>query len=67
MIIIMKHLTSYADDAPFLIIALFKKNSSRNIFDSPKIHKQLELNSGKIFQIFNEKFETFAIFGLNVL
>lgn len=25
MIIIMKHLTSYADDAPFLIIALFKK------------------------------------------
>ncbi len=38
MIIIMKHLTSYADDAPFLIIALFKK-----------IHK---LNLLSIFSIF---------------
>ena len=25
MVVVMKHLTSYADEAPFLIVALFKK------------------------------------------
>lgn len=34
MIIVMKHLTSYADDAPFLIIALFKK-----------IHREISLTN----------------------
>jgi hypothetical protein len=34
MIIIMKHLTMYADDAPSLIVALFKK-----------IHKEMLLTN----------------------
>lgn len=59
MIIIMRHLTNYADDAPYLIIALFKK-----------IHREISLinqNPETVRTQFKESIPKFTMKNLKLL